>query len=143
MTVEYFIDRYGRTGNRGRTPPPRRVDERIERVQRGAEARLIPWALDLVGQANLSLPDLDGIAVAIGPGSFAAYASAWRRPWAAQAMDCPVWGATSLHHRGVAARGPANTLVMLDARKGRVYAGLYNASGRAFGDPLTSHQRMR
>ena len=71
-------------------------------MQRGAEARLIPWALDLVGQANLSLPDLDGIAVAIGPGSFTGLRVGMAAAMGlAQAMDCPVWGATSLHHRGV------------------------------------------
>ena len=111
------------------------VGQRLERVQRGAEARLIPWALELVQEADIGLEDLDGVAVSIGPGSFTGLRVGMAAAMGlAQSLERPIWGSTSLHHRAMAAKG-ATTLVMLDARKGRVYAGLYGESGQCIRGP--------
>ena len=46
------------------------VSVRTERVRRGAEALLVPWAQALLAERGGAFKDLDGVAVARGPGAF-------------------------------------------------------------------------
>lgn len=91
--------------------------ERIERIVRGAEGRILPWLFELCG----GFDRLEGVGVSVGPGAFTGLrvglASA---KGLAASLGIPLIGIGSLHSRGL--RVDAD-LALLDARKGRVYAG--------------------
>jgi tRNA threonylcarbamoyladenosine biosynthesis protein TsaB len=98
----------------------RRVVVRSERVSRGTEQRLPAWIEEIAGGR---LAELDGIAVAAGPGAFTGLRIGLATAAGlAQALGVPVWPAPSLLPRAHAAVLGGRLLVMLDARKGRVYA---------------------
>lgn len=100
------------------------VWSRTERAVRGSETRLVPWARELCAEAGLALSDLDGVAVARGPGAFTGLRVGLATAQGlALALGVPLWGACSLDSR--AARVQGQVLCMLDARKGRVYACWY------------------
>lgn len=99
------------------------VTQRIERVTRGAEARLMPWALDLCAEAGFSVRDLDGVGVSAGPGAFTGLrVGLAAATGVALGVGCPVWAGSSLAARAWRHRSADPVLSMLDARKGRVYA---------------------
>lgn len=114
------------------------VDEavavRTERVQRGAEARLIPWAQALGAEAGIALTALDGVAVAVGPGAFTGI-----RVGLATAvglslgLGIPLWGGSSLRSRAARIEGDLPVLSLLDARKARVYAALFRGGDEIAG----------
>jgi tRNA threonylcarbamoyladenosine biosynthesis protein TsaB len=87
---------------------------------------------DLVRSAGLSVRDLKGIAVAIGPGSFTGLRIALSyAKGMASALRCPVAGVPSLDalalcalESGALAMG-ATVCPVIDARKAEVYAALY------------------
>lgn len=110
------------------------VRARTERVTRGAEARLVPWALALCDEAGLRLAALDGVAVAAGPGAFTGLrVGLATASGLALAIGCPLWQGSSLAHRALGAGGD-RVLAMLDARKQRVYAARYDG-GRLTAGP--------
>lgn len=90
---------------------------KIERVSRGAEGRIVPWCTELTG----GLERVEAIVVAIGPGAFTGLrvglASA---QGLALALQVPLLGASGLAAR---AHWADCDVTLLDARKGRVYAG--------------------
>jgi len=95
---------------------------RTERIQRGADARLLPWVHEVLDEADVSIKEVAGIAVASGPGSFTGLRVGMAVGMGlSQARDIPVWGAPSWVHRAHAVNAQS-TLVLMDARKGRVYA---------------------
>jgi len=112
-----------------------RVRSRVDRVQRGSEAVLVPWAEALCEQAGLRLSELSGVAVARGPGAFTGLRVGLATAiGVALAAGVPVWGESSLRTRGLRAvrrGGDVPVLAVLDARKGRVYAASYDPSGHA------------
>ncbi len=96
--------------------------------------RLLSDVRDLLAGAGLTLPDVTGYAVGIGPGSFTGLriglATARTLAWS---LGRPLWGVSSLTALALAARGAAEAaqaaiLAVLDARKGEVYAALYAPS---------------
>jgi tRNA threonylcarbamoyladenosine biosynthesis protein TsaB len=97
----------------------------------------LPGALaDLLGALGRKVPDLEGFAVGLGPGSFTGLRiglATWKG--LAYANRRPIAGVSSLAAMALeAARaldGPEGALLvpLLDARKGEVYAGFYRASG--------------
>ena len=96
-----------------------------ERVQRGAEARLVPWALELCRRGRISLSGLDGIVVSNGPGAFTGIRVGLATSMGlAMSAGLPALGVLSLTPRAFRASGEL-VLSMLDARKGCVYAALY------------------
>ncbi|HHO52262.1 MAG TPA: tRNA (adenosine(37)-N6)-threonylcarbamoyltransferase complex dimerization subunit type 1 TsaB, partial [Deltaproteobacteria bacterium] len=96
---------------------------RTERVVRGSERRLLPLATELLDEAGLGVHQLDGIAVAAGPGAFTGLRVGLATACGlAQALELPVWPAMSLWPRAIRAGLGGALLVMLDARKSRVYA---------------------
>jgi tRNA threonylcarbamoyladenosine biosynthesis protein TsaB len=100
-----------------------RVEVRAERLSRGTEQRLPAWIEELAGGR---LAELDGIAVAAGPGAFTGLrVGLATAAGLAQALGVPVWPAPSLLPRAHAAGLGGRLLVMLDARKSRVYAALW------------------
>jgi len=109
---------------------------RTERVVRGAETRLHPWAQAVCAEAGVSLSGLDGVAVAAGPGAFTGLRVGLAMALGvAVAADCPVWGAMSLDHRAARVGSSGDVLAALDARKGRLYAAWYR-SGQRLAPPV-------
>ncbi len=100
----------------------------------GHSARLPAVIGDLLLASQRKLPDIEGYAIGLGPGSFTGlriglatfkgFAYANRRPIA---------GASSLASMALAAapEAPSGALLvpLLDARKGELYAGFYRAEG--------------
>ena len=116
-----------------------RVACRVERVRRGAEARLVPWVVELVDEAGLALQDIDGVAVARGPGAFTGLRVGLATAGGlAMALGVPLWGSMSLDARAARARRHTDErlVCMLDARKSRVYAAVYAADGTLVSEPV-------
>ena len=122
---------------------PRLVAERTDRAASrpppggpaGGHSLRLPGALrDLLVAAELKLPDIQGYAVGLGPGSFTGLRiglATWKG--LAYANRRPIAGSSSLAALALEAseRAPAGALLvpLLDARKGEVYAGFYRAAG--------------
>ena len=105
------------------------LGQRVERVRRGSETRLAPWAQQLAHEHGLSLAQLDGVALAVGPGAFTGLRVGLATGLGlAHAAGCPVVPVGSLHSRAVRS-GAERVLSLLDARKDRVYAALSTDGG--------------
>ena len=106
---------------------------RQERVTRGAEALLIPWAQELCQEAQTTLQELDAVGVSRGPGAFTGIRVGMATAMGLSvSLGVPLVGRCSLHHR---APEQGRGLALLDARKQRVYAGWYQ-DGAAAGEPV-------
>lgn len=102
---------------------------------RGGHGARMPGALvDLLVSVDRKVPDVEGFAVGIGPGSFTGLRiglATWKG--LAYANRRPIAGASSLAAMALeaAASLPAGSdallVPLLDARKGEVYAGFYRA----------------
>jgi tRNA threonylcarbamoyladenosine biosynthesis protein TsaB len=110
------------------------VLQHTERVRRGSEQRLVPWAQALCADAELKTAELDGIAVAVGPGAFTGLRVGLATAVGiALAGGIPIVGLSSLGSRAAPLSAQTRVLSMLDARKSRVYAQWF-----AHGTPLDS-----
>jgi len=114
-----------------------RADARSERIARGAESRLLPWALALCEGLGFGLAELDAVAIAAGPGAFTGLRVGLATGCGlAQAIGVPVWPGCSLRARAHGALGAGTpVLSLLDARKSRVYAALYASDGGVIRPP--------
>ena len=105
--------------------------QRTQRIQRGADTLLAPWLLELCEEAGLTTAELDGVVACHGPGAFTglrvglAFAAG-----VALALGKPLVPVSSLQAR---ARRFQRVLVMMDARKSRVYAQCF-VNGVAVGE---------
>jgi tRNA threonylcarbamoyladenosine biosynthesis protein TsaB len=101
----------------------------------GGHSVRLPGALqDLLVAADRRLPDIEGYAIGVGPGSFTGLRiglATWKG--LAYANRRPLAGVSSLAAMALAAAddaAPGTILVpLLDAKKGEVYAGFYRRSG--------------
>lgn len=101
----------------------------------GGHGGRLPGALvELLDADGLRLPDVEGWAVGLGPGSFTGLRiglATWKG--LAYANRRPIAGASSLAAMALAAAedAPAGAVLvpLLDAKKGEVYAGFYRAAG--------------
>ena len=100
-----------------------------ERVVRGADGVLLPAVAALLDTLTEEGATLRAVAVATGPGGFTGLrvgvATALGLAFARQVPVVPV---SSLAARAQLVQAP-RVLSLLDARKGKVYAGLYDARG--------------
>jgi tRNA threonylcarbamoyladenosine biosynthesis protein TsaB len=100
-------------------------------VSRSTHSARLPQALvDLLTAEGLGIPQLEGYAVGLGPGSFTGLRiglATWKG--LAYANRRPIVGASSLAAMALAAARDAEQgallVPLLDARKGEVYAGFY------------------
>jgi tRNA threonylcarbamoyladenosine biosynthesis protein TsaB len=103
----------------------------------GGHGTRLPEAIsELLVATDRRLPDVEGYAVGIGPGSFTGLRIGLASfKGLAYANRRPIAGASSLQAMALAAApaaGPGALLVpLLDARKGEVYAGFYRRVGPA------------
>ncbi|MEZ4236534.1 MAG: tRNA (adenosine(37)-N6)-threonylcarbamoyltransferase complex dimerization subunit type 1 TsaB [Myxococcota bacterium] len=112
--------------HRGPPLPPQEVTVRITR---GAE-EILPTLVDQAcAQADVELRALVGIGVASGPGAFTGLRVGMAAAAGlAFALGVPVWTTNSLLPRAQAAGQRGRLLVMLDARKSRVYAAAWDGT---------------
>jgi tRNA threonylcarbamoyladenosine biosynthesis protein TsaB len=116
-----------------------RAELRTQRVSKGSDALLLPWAEDLCRAAGIALRELDGVAVARGPGTFTGIRVGLATAVGlAMSVGCPLVPLSSLQTRQ-ARGGEGALLTMLDARKRRVYALGRGADGEPCGGPGDVH----
>lgn len=88
-------------------------------------ATLLPLAEALLRSRGLGFSDLDGVAFGAGPGSFTGLRVACGvAQGLAVARDLPILGVGTLEAMALAAGG-GRVLVLLDARMGEVYSGVF------------------
>src|SRR5512133_4254860 len=99
----------------------------------GHGARLPGALVALLDAEGLTLPDVEGFAIGLGPGSFTGLRiglATWKG--LAYATRRPIAGASSLAAMALAAApsAPASAVLvpLLDAKKGEVYAGFFRAT---------------
>lgn len=107
------------------------IEVHTARAQRGAEGRLIPW-LDGVLVALGAVPkDIAGVGCTVGPGTFTGLRVGLSTTVGlAMGLGVPVWTCDSLWPRAVRVNAHERLLVVLDARKGRVYAAMHQGGAR-------------
>lgn len=96
------------------------------RVAAGAEA----WLAVELERALVAVPFIDRVGVAVGPGTFTGLRVGVAAALGiAFALGKPVAPLSSLALRAAAAPGHPRVLAILDAKKGRVYAGWFDTRG--------------
>lgn len=108
-------------------------------IGRGHAERLMGLIDEVLDAAGVSYPDLTGLAVCVGPGSFTGI----RVGLAAAAglsiaLNLSVYGVTSLQALALAAVGDARgrtILALVDAHRGDVYAQTFDSSARPLDAP--------
>lgn len=109
------------------------VARAVEDMARGHAEHLAPMAARVLDEAGLRIADLDRVGVVVGPGGFTGVrvGLSFARGLAI-GTDVAVIGVTSLAAlAGNAAQDAAGGLIaaVIDARRGQVYGGLYDAGG--------------
>ncbi|MBC8450697.1 tRNA (adenosine(37)-N6)-threonylcarbamoyltransferase complex dimerization subunit type 1 TsaB [bacterium] len=106
------------------------VSER--RTDRGHAERLMEAVHAVLHEAGVATQDLDGIAVAVGPGRFSGLrVGLATAKGLAVSTGLPIWPVSTTE--ALAASAPAHEgliLSAIDARKGEVYCALFDASGQ-------------
>lgn len=102
--------------------------------------RLMPAVDFLMAQLGLPPSAVEGFAVTIGPGSFTGLRVGLSTVQGlALAAGRPCFGASTLDVLAARIAGAAPRLVaLMDAYRGEVFAGLYDASARPLGPPLVT-----
>ena len=107
-------------------------------IGKGHVEQLMPLIGQVLSEAGIDYPDIDRIAVSVGPGSFTGVrvGVAAARGFSL-ALGIPAVGISTLD--AIAAETRQNfpglpALVALDARRGEVYAASYDASGQVVAD---------
>ncbi|MEI7475052.1 MAG: tRNA (adenosine(37)-N6)-threonylcarbamoyltransferase complex dimerization subunit type 1 TsaB [bacterium] len=89
-------------------------------------AKLVPSILKVLKNNNLTAQDLNAIAVNIGPGSFTGIrVGITVARTMGQALNIPVIGLPSLKILSTLNKTDKKALILLDARKGKTYRGVY------------------
>lgn len=93
-------------------------------------AFLIPVIIELLKKLDMTMQDMDGIGVNMGPGSFTGIrASATVARIMAQQLNIPVVGISSLQIYSNLNNTSKDALCLLDARKGMAYIAVYSQFG--------------
>lgn len=120
-----------------------RIVARSEAMTRGHQEALAPLVQGVMRDAGLSFEDLDGVGVTVGPGSFTGLrvGLAFAQGLGA-ALGRPVAGLSTLDALAASVAPDGRPLAaVIDARRGQVYARLFDAEGapldEAEATPLT------
>ncbi len=118
------------------------VGDQSTDMARGHAEHLAPMAAAALGQAGVKIADLDRIGVVVGPGGFTGVriALSFARGLAI-GVDVDVVGITSLAALAGNARDTDRGELIapvIDARRGQVYAALYEKSGQCRVQPFVS-----
>ena len=101
-----------------------------ERIVRGADGVLVPAIAELLSLAARNGDEVVRVAVTTGPGGFTGLRVGVSTALGlAVARQIPVVAVSSLAARAALVPGEPRVLALLDARKGRVYAGLFDTRG--------------
>lgn len=102
-------------------------------------AYLIPVIVDVLKKNNLTMEDINAIGTNIGPGSFTGIrvCNTIARVFA-QALDIKLLGFSSLEILSKINTTEKDTLVLLDARKGKVYEAIYSNEGKELKAPCAT-----
>jgi tRNA threonylcarbamoyladenosine biosynthesis protein TsaB len=102
--------------------------------------RLMPGIAFLLQGLGLAPGDVEGYAVAVGPGSFTGLRVGIATVQGlALAADRPCAAISALDALAARAAGSAEWIVaVMEAHRGEVFGGLYDAEGRARGEPLAA-----
>ena len=102
------------------------IRERFEIAPRRHTELVLPWADELLADANIAKSQLDAIAVARGPGAFTGVRLAVALAQGmALALDIPVVPVSTLAALALQAPSPAMVLTAIDARMGEIYFGAF------------------
>ncbi|EGK09130.1 glycoprotease [Desmospora sp. 8437] len=101
-------------------------------LRKNHSVRLMPTIARLLEELELKVEDLDGVAVAAGPGSYTGirigFTTAKTIAWSRQIPLVPVSSLAALAMNGY--RFPGKVVPLFDARRHRVYTGLFRRDGR-------------
>lgn len=115
---------------------------RFEPLTRGHAERLFPMLNEICAEAELVLREVNRIVVTVGPGSFTGTRVGLAAARGiALAAACPAVGVTTLRAVARGAEGvPERALiaVLFDARRGGLYAQLFDAGGAALTEPFAA-----
>lgn len=107
------------------------VIERSALLPNGGSEVLLPWMHELLAEAGVSLPQIDGIAFGAGPGGFTGLRLACGvTQGLAFGLELPVVPVSSLAALALAA-GDGHVWTVLDARMNEVYGAAYAVAGEA------------
>lgn len=91
---------------------------------------LVPMIKSLLDNLNLKVNDMDGFAISIGPGSFTGLRIGLATAKAfSHATNKPIVGVSSLKSLALNLVGHKLVVPMMDARRDRVFTGIYDLSG--------------
>jgi tRNA threonylcarbamoyl adenosine modification protein YeaZ len=111
--------------------------ERVTVDARAHAERLTPNVLEALGEAGLTMADLDAVVVGCGPGPFTGLRAGMATAAAyGDALGIPVHGVCSLDAIGVGTTG--DTLVVTDARRREVYWARYRDGSRTAGPAVNA-----
>lgn len=116
------------------------VAERAEVMERGQAERLTPMVAEVLAAAGLGVPDLDRIAVTVGPGAFTGLRIGLATARGlALAANLPLIGVTTfeavLADLPPGERSGTPVLILVDSRRAEPFAQLFDARGGAVGEP--------
>lgn len=114
---------------------------RAEAMDRGHAERLLPMVEDVMAEAGLPLSAVDRIAATIGPGSFTGIriaVAAARGLALAVGRPCVGVGTLPALAASTADKPSGPVLAAIDARRGEVYAALYDRDGREILPPFAA-----
>ncbi|MEO1137034.1 MAG: tRNA (adenosine(37)-N6)-threonylcarbamoyltransferase complex dimerization subunit type 1 TsaB [Pseudomonadota bacterium] len=117
------------------------VDESVG-MERGHAEHLAPMAAAALTKAGVAIHQLDRIGVVVGPGGFTGVrvGLSFARGLGV-GTDIPLVGITSLAALAAGVAAPGITAPIIDARRGQVYAGLYNVRGDTLLQPFVANPK--
>lgn len=105
-----------------------------ENMLRGQGEALIPYIQSMMQQAGLPMNAVEGVAVAVGPGSFTGVRVGLSTARGiGLALDIPVYGVTNLEAAAAGLNEPVT--VTLDTKRGDYYTQQFDKNGKAIGEP--------
>lgn len=105
-----------------------------ENMLRGQGEALIPYIQSMMQQAGLLMNAVEGVAVAVGPGSFTGVRVGLSTARGiGLALDIPVYGVTNLEAAAAGLNEPVT--VTLDTKRGDYYTQQFDKNGKAIGEP--------